>query len=166
MAGNTGLWIGFTAITCGELVLIAIQVCFLLCSSQLLKSSKYLNKQFKALLWILCCPKELPEVPSCRRRNYPKRFDGFNFSDEEDSGDENEKSGRSAKVNPGPIGDGAPTAKIMANSLATDGPLGTRRATIPAFAIQYERVSRTTGDDHVPPPIVHSDNGSSQSVYF
>uniref|UniRef100_A0AC35F0S4 Uncharacterized protein n=1 Tax=Panagrolaimus sp. PS1159 TaxID=55785 RepID=A0AC35F0S4_9BILA len=49
LAGNTGLWIGFSAITLAELILIFAQIC----------------------LWI-CTPWELMEVPSCRRRNYPE----------------------------------------------------------------------------------------------
>jgi hypothetical protein len=35
MAGNTGLWIGFTAVTCGELLLIAIQVHSILLNLQI-----------------------------------------------------------------------------------------------------------------------------------
>uniref|UniRef100_A0AC34F8B5 Uncharacterized protein n=1 Tax=Panagrolaimus sp. ES5 TaxID=591445 RepID=A0AC34F8B5_9BILA len=49
LAGNTGLWIGFSAITAAELILVFAQIC----------------------LWI-CTPWELKEVPSCRQRNFPE----------------------------------------------------------------------------------------------
>ncbi|KAH7717818.1 hypothetical protein AAVH_14729 [Aphelenchoides avenae] len=48
MAGNTGLWLGYTMISLTECLLIAIQIG----------------------LWVCRCPKELPEVPSCRYRNF------------------------------------------------------------------------------------------------
>ena len=57
-------------------------------------------------------------MPSCRRRNFPKRFDGFDKSDDEGDGTEVDSLPSTSKVNPG-AGLGAP--KIMANSLATDG---------------------------------------------
>ncbi|KAH7699496.1 hypothetical protein AAVH_24663 [Aphelenchoides avenae] len=64
MAGNTGLRIGFTAVSIGELVLIVAQL----------------------LLWICTKTKELPEVPSCRRSNYA--FAGRDDSEEDDDDDD------------------------------------------------------------------------------
>ncbi|KAH7699741.1 degenerin unc-8, partial [Aphelenchoides avenae] len=60
MAGDTGLWIRFTAVSVGELVLILAQL----------------------LLWICTKTTELPEVPSCRRRNYA--FTGRDDSEQDD----------------------------------------------------------------------------------
>ncbi|CAD5222483.1 unnamed protein product [Bursaphelenchus xylophilus] len=48
--GNTGLWIGWCIITVGELVLTFLQM----------------------ITWICRTKYEIPEVPSCRRRNYPE----------------------------------------------------------------------------------------------
>ncbi|KAH7697300.1 degenerin unc-8, partial [Aphelenchoides avenae] len=48
LAGSADLWVGAAMLGLVELVLIAIQVC----------------------LWICRCSKELPEVPSLRRRNF------------------------------------------------------------------------------------------------
>lgn len=62
-------------------------------------------------------------MPSCRRQNYPKRFDGFDFLDEDESDSEDEKSARTNKVDPMHGIGAASGAKIMANSLATDGKL-------------------------------------------
>lgn len=76
---------------------------------------------FQILLWLLCCPRELPEVPSCRRRNFPERFDGFEFSDEEDEDDDENKK-NDGKVDPAlGLGAAGSGAKMMGNSLATDG---------------------------------------------
>lgn len=69
MAGNTGLWIGFTAVSVGEFLLIAIQL----------------------VLWICTKTKELPEVPSCRHRNYT--FEGDD--DEENDSEEDNPASRS-----------------------------------------------------------------------
>lgn len=56
MAGNSGLWLGVSIITFGELFLISIQI----------------------ILWIFCCVKELPEVPSCRSRNcFPEKRESY-----------------------------------------------------------------------------------------
>jgi hypothetical protein len=57
----------------------------------------------------------LPEVPSCRHNNFPKRFNGFDFSDDEDEFDKDDRSGRSSKVGP-ELG-----FKSMANALVTEG---------------------------------------------
>uniref|UniRef100_A0A914Z7B1 Uncharacterized protein n=1 Tax=Panagrolaimus superbus TaxID=310955 RepID=A0A914Z7B1_9BILA len=63
LAGNTGLWIGFSAITAAEFILVFIQIC----------------------LWI-CTPWELKEVPSCRQRNYPEpETDSENCTEETNS---------------------------------------------------------------------------------
>ncbi|KAI6219489.1 hypothetical protein M3Y99_01661500 [Aphelenchoides fujianensis] len=48
MGGTTSLWVGCTAITVGELLLMLVQ----------------------AALWCFRCKKELPEVPSCRHFDY------------------------------------------------------------------------------------------------
>ncbi|KAH7721196.1 degenerin unc-8 [Aphelenchoides avenae] len=76
LAGNTGFWVGYTMISFSECILIAAQV----------------------LLWIFRCPWELPEVPSCRRRNF--------FADHEEEGRDEDEScalGRfSGKFSPPP----------------------------------------------------------------
>ncbi|KAE9553208.1 hypothetical protein FO519_003558, partial [Halicephalobus sp. NKZ332] len=48
LSGNTGLWIGFSAITLAEIILVLLQI----------------------IVWICTKDKEIPEVPSCRRLNY------------------------------------------------------------------------------------------------
>ncbi|KAH7724026.1 degenerin unc-8 [Aphelenchoides avenae] len=68
LAGNTGLWIGYTMLSFTECILIAIQVA----------------------LWVCRCPKELPEVPSCRHRNF------FAEEDEDSSCDESSVEGDAA----------------------------------------------------------------------
>lgn len=57
------MWIGFTAVSVGEFVLVGIQI----------------------LLWVCTKNKELPEVPSCRHRNYT--FEGDDDSEEDDDDD-------------------------------------------------------------------------------
>lgn len=60
-------------------------------------------------------------MPSCRRRNFPERFDGFEFSDEEDEDDDEDKK-NDGKVDPAlGLGAAGSGAKMMGNSLATDG---------------------------------------------
>ncbi|KAI6203879.1 hypothetical protein M3Y94_00607800 [Aphelenchoides besseyi] len=49
MSGNLGLWLGLTAVTLGELFLVFIQ----------------------SSLWCCRCKRELPDVPSFYRPNYP-----------------------------------------------------------------------------------------------
>ncbi|KAI6215720.1 hypothetical protein M3Y94_00417800 [Aphelenchoides besseyi] len=132
MAGNTGLWIGFTSITIGEVILVLIQT----------------------LLWLMCCKRELPEVPSCRRRNYPE-------SDEEEE-QSTETSNDVTNVNfVSNLNDSGP--KTMPNSFSNNGLGNTRRAVIPKFAIQYERVSRMN-DDYIPPTIASSGDASSRTI--
>ncbi|KAH7705956.1 degenerin unc-8 [Aphelenchoides avenae] len=65
LAGNSGLWVGYTMLSFTECILIGIQIG----------------------LWVCRCPKELPEVPSCRHRNFFAEVDEDSDSDESDNGD-------------------------------------------------------------------------------
>lgn len=89
-------------------------------------------------------------MPSCRHNNFPKRFDGFDFSDEES--DSEDKCGNSAKVQP------EFSAKNMANYFGTEGPMRYRRAVIPGLP--------SKNADCVPPLVVNSANLSSRPVYY
>ncbi|KAH7698515.1 hypothetical protein AAVH_34390, partial [Aphelenchoides avenae] len=64
LAGNVDLWLGCSLLGLTEFVLVGIQVC----------------------LWMCRCRKELPEVPSLRRRNYVANVDKKSDSDNAVSG--------------------------------------------------------------------------------
>ncbi|KAI6224397.1 Degenerin unc-8 [Aphelenchoides fujianensis] len=135
MAGNTGLWIGFTSITIGEIVLVIAQTFF----------------------WVFRFKKELPEVPSCRRRNFPK-------SDEEEDEEPTDVSGPGGEL---PLSDGKihPTGdpKTMPNSFLEQRSREHPQGDDPRIRPHLERVSRM-GDDYVPPVIAYSGDASSRTV--
>lgn len=60
LAGNTGLWIGFSAITLAEGGLVFAQI----------------------FVWLFTKDKEIPDVPSCRRYNFAKNDDDNEENDE------------------------------------------------------------------------------------
>ncbi|KAH7724179.1 hypothetical protein AAVH_08261 [Aphelenchoides avenae] len=82
LAGNSGLWIGYTMLSFVECILISIQIC----------------------LWLCRCPKELPEVPSCRRRNFWADVDEDSDSDGSSDGEGSAEQSNSASRGAG--GDG------------------------------------------------------------
>ncbi|KAH7706065.1 degenerin unc-8, partial [Aphelenchoides avenae] len=82
LAGNSGLWIGYTMLSFVECILISIQIC----------------------LWVCRCPKELPEVPSCRRRNFWADVDEDSGS--ESSSDDDGSAAQSKSGSHGARGDG------------------------------------------------------------
>ncbi|KAH7691403.1 degenerin unc-8, partial [Aphelenchoides avenae] len=65
LAGNIDLWLGCSMLGLTEFVLIGIQIC----------------------LWICRCRKELPEVPSLRRRNFFAKVEKKSGSDKSVNGD-------------------------------------------------------------------------------
>lgn len=94
---------------------------------------------------ICCCRREIPEVPSCRRRNYLKRFDGFDFSDDEGEDPPNNTPKDTSDVS-------ALDGKMMANSLVVGGAfkngylnfLSDTIQNLPELVVQQSRFSLST----------------------